>query len=161
MKIYFASDHAGFALKQALTELVTSLGYKTEDCGAYELDPNDDYPVYVAKAAMAVSESKDNKCCAIVIGGSGQGEAMVANRFKGVRAAVYYGGGREQTDASGKTLDVITSSRVHNNANVLALGARFLSQDEAKNAVEKWLAIPFSDEERHRRRIEQIDHVTA
>jgi ribose 5-phosphate isomerase B len=156
MRIYFASDHAGFALKNVLIEFVTSLDYKVADCGVYTLDPNDDYPPFVAKVAKAVSES-DGKARGIIIGGSGQGEAMVANRFRGVRAAVYYGCEREQTDASGKTLDVITSSREHNDANILSLGARFLSKDEAKAAVQEWLATPFAGEERHQRRIQQIE----
>ncbi len=157
MKVYFASDHAGFALKNTLINFLQPLGYVIEDCGAFAFDEADDYPAYVAKAAKAVAESTDKMCCGITIGASGQGEAMVANRFKGVRAAVYYGGGREQIDASGKTFDIIASSRAHNNANVLALGARFLSEEEAKEAVERWLTMPFSGEERHHRRITQID----
>jgi ribose 5-phosphate isomerase B len=85
---------------------------------------------------------------------------MVANRFKGVRCALYYGpAGREQKDMSGKSLDLLASSREHNNANCLSLGARFLSEDEAKEAVQKWLSAPFPGEARHARRIEQIDQV--
>ena len=93
-----------------------------------------------------------------VFGGSGQGEAMVANRFKGVRCALYYGApSREQTDMVGKQLDMLASTREHNDANALSLGARFLTNDEAKDALKKWLARPFSGEERHKRRIEKID----
>lgn len=159
MKVYFAADHAGFELKNALVAFVRALGYEVEDFGAHEFDKDDDYPAYVAMAARVVSESADRMCSAIVVGASGEGEGIVANRFKGVRAAVYYGGGREQKDASGQTLDIIKSSRIHNNSNVLALGARFLTEDDAKGAIEEWLTTPFSGEERHKRRIAQIDHV--
>jgi len=145
MKIYFASDHAGFEMKNQLVEYVKELGYETGDCGAYELNPNDDYPEFVKKAAQAVSEATDGSR-AIVLGGSGQGEDMVADKFPNVRSAEYYGG----------NLEVVKLSREHNNANVLSLGARFLSLDEAKEAVKLWLETPFNGEERHRRRIEQI-----
>lgn len=94
----------------------------------------------------------------IICAASGQGEAMCANRFKGVRATVYYGpASKSQTDASGKVFDLLTSTRQHNNANVLSLGARFLSEEEAKAAVQLWLETPFSNEERHVRRIKKID----
>ena len=98
---------------------------------------------------------------AIVIGASGQGEAIVANRFKGVRCALYYGpASRTQIDMGGKELDIILSAREHNNANALSLGARFITVDEAKQIVEKWLETGFSGEERHARRIQKIDEVT-
>jgi len=157
MKVYFATDHAGFELKSALIPFVQSLGYEVEDCGALQLDPEDDYPQFVAKAAKEVSEVEDGSRFAVVIGASGQGEAIMSNRFKHVRAAVYYGGGREQKDASGKTLDMIVSARVHNNANVLSLGARFIDEAEAKRAVEAFLTTPFTGEERHKRRLALID----
>ena len=160
MKVYLATDHGGFELKNQLVEFVKSLGYEAEDCGALVNDPNDDYPAIIAGAAAKLSidamEGKDSR--AIVIGGSGQGEAIVANRFKGVRCALYYGpAGKTQTDMSGKQLDMLASTREHNNANALSIGARFLSVDEVKKAVEEWLALPFSGEERHARRIAQID----
>ena len=160
MKVYFAADHAGFELKNELLAYVRSLGYEGEDCGALENDPNDDYPEIIACAAqkLSVDVAKGIDSRAIVIGASGQGEAMVANRFKGVRCALYYGRpNREQTDMSGKRLDMLASTREHNNANALSLGARFLAQDEAKEALAEWLARPFSGEERHQRRIEKID----
>jgi len=159
MQIYFASDHAGFELKNILVEYVRALGHDVEDCGAHAFDADDDYPEIIAGAARKLSADalagRDSR--AIVIGASGQGEAMVANRFKSVRCALYYGPSGEQKDMSGKELDMIASAREHNNANALSLGARFLSADEAKKAVEKWLKTEFSGEERHARRIRQID----
>jgi ribose 5-phosphate isomerase B len=147
MKIYFASDHAGFEMKNSLIEYVKELGYETEDCGAYELNPEDDYPEFIKKAAQAVSLATDGSK-AIVLGGSGQGENMVADKFPNVRSAEYYGG----------NLEVVKLSREHNDANVLSLGARFLSFDEAKETVKLWLEIPFSGEERHKRRISEIEN---
>lgn len=147
MKIYFASDHAGFEMKNELLEFVKELGYETEDCGAYELNPEDDYPKFVKKAAQAVSGAPQ-AARAIVLGGSGQGEDMVADKFPGVRSAVYYGG----------NLEIVKLSREHNDANVLSLGARLLSLDEAKEAVKLWLQTPFSGDERHKRRIGEIEN---
>jgi len=163
MKIYFASDHGGFELKKELLGFVRVLGYEAEDCGALTMDPSDDYPGFIATAAKKLSEDalagKDSR--AIVIGASGQGEAIVANRFKGVRCALYYGEAAiEQTDMSGKKLDMLASSREHNNANALSLGARFMSIDDAKSAVQRWLSLPYSGEARHANRIKQIDEVT-
>jgi len=110
------------------------------------------------KLSDDVAAGKDSR--AIVAGGSGQGEAIVANRFKGVRCALYYGDpGTAQVDASGKRLDILTSTREHNNANALSLGLRFLTVDQAKDAVTRWLAAPFPGEPRHARRIGQIDKI--
>ena len=146
MKLYFASDHAGFELKNALLTYVhDDLGFDVEDCGPETYDEHDDYPELIARAAKALTDNDEDR--AIILGGSGQGEAMVANRFKGIRATVYYGGPTE----------IITLSREHNNANVLSLGARFLSRTEAKEAVALWLAAAFTNEERHTRRIAAID----
>lgn len=143
MMIYFASDHAGFALKQILLAYVRDeLGHLVEDCGAFVYEPEDDYPDSVSLAAKKVSDAEGD-ARAIILGGSGQGEAMVANRYPNVRATVYYGGPD----------DIITLSREHNNANVLSLGARFLKEDEAKSAVTLWLSTPWSNDERHVRRI--------
>lgn len=152
MKIYLAADHAGFELKEALVPFLRDeLHYEVDDCGARELDTNDDYPEIIACAAGHVSEDIEGEIesRAIVLGKSGQGEAMVANRFPGVRAAVYYGG----------SLDIIRLSREHNDANVLALGAGFLTVEEAKEAVRLWIETPFSEEERHQFRNEKIDEV--
>lgn len=146
MIVYFATDHAGFMLKETLFAYVRGeLGYVVEDCGAYAYEEGDDYPEYMAKAAARVAE-KPSDSCAIIIGGSGEGEAMVANRVKGVRATVYYGG----------NMEIVRLSREHNNANVLSLGARFLTEEEAKEAVKLWLATSFTKEERHIRRISKF-----
>lgn len=147
MKIYFASDHAGFKMKNALMEFLAKFGYEIEDCGAYELDPQDDYPEFIKRAAGKVSADSENSR-AIILGGSGAGEAIVANKFPNVRAIVFYGGSK----------DIITLSREHNDANVLALAVRFILIEEAKMAVQLWLETSFSGEERHKRRILAIEN---
>lgn len=150
MKVIFASDHAGFALKEVLREYVASLGYEVEDMGAYAYDANDDYPDVIAPAALAVAAQNNTK--GIILGGSGQGEAIVANRIPGIRAIVYYG------EPAGEHVEhIIPLSREHNDANILSLGARFLSDVEAKEAVRLWLSTSFGNDERHARRIARID----
>ncbi len=164
MKVYFAADHAGFDLKNVLINFVRGeLGHETEDCGAFEKDPNDDYPEIVASACRSmVRDIADGlECRGIILGASGQGEAMAANRFREVRAAVYYGAVGAQTDASGISLDMLASIRGHNDSNVLSLGARFLSDTEAKEAVKSWLDTPFTGDERHVRRIAKLDTLDA
>lgn len=146
MKIYLATDHAGFKLKEKLKIFLRDLGYEVEDCGAFVLDENDDYPDFVSVAARKVAEDSENNK-AIVFGGSGQGEAIVANRVKGVRAIVVYNYNE----------DIIKLSRLHNNANVLSLGARFLNEEEGKKALKLWLETDFLGEERHKGRIEKTD----
>lgn len=161
MKLYFAADHAGFELKNILLAYAReALGAEVEDCGALTYDKDDDYPQFIADAArkLAADVAAGVESRAVVIGGSGQGEAIVANRFKGVRCALYYGApSSTQKDMSGKELDMLSSTREHNNANALSLGARFLSVDEAKSALAHWLSTPFPGEERHMRRIRAID----
>ena len=169
MKIYFAADHAGFDLKAKLMAFVSDRStaatpFDVRDCGAFAYDPADDYPDIIARAgaALAADAAQGIESRAIVLGASGQGEAMVMNRFKGVRCALYYGEpDRAQTDASGKELDMLSSTRAHNDANALSLGARFLSEDAAKSAVERWLGIPFSRDERHLRRVRKIDRLAG
>jgi ribose 5-phosphate isomerase B len=156
MRIYIATDHAGYDLKEALKSFVESLGYDVVDKGAFEYNPEDDYPDHIAKVARAVSKAPD-ECRGIVLGGSGQGEAMVANRFPSVRATVYNG---ESRGSLYNDMDEIALSREHNNANILSLGARFLTLDEAKDAVKRWLEIPFSGDKRHIRRIKKIETVS-
>ena len=171
MKVYFAGDHAGFELKAKLIEFVRSLGHEAEDLGPHVYNTEDDFPDYVVPLAVQVAkesrpdlevgERSDLKeIRGVIVAASGQGEAMCANRFKGVRAAVYYGPvSKTQTDTSGKVFDLITSTRQHNNANVLSLGARFMSEEEAKAAVRVFLETPFSNDERHVRRINKVDEI--
>jgi len=144
MTVYIASVHAGFSLKGVLKDFLTSEGYEVVDMGARILDTEDDYNEYVQEAAEAICHDKGSM--GIVLGGSGQGEAMQANRNTGIRAAVYYGG----------NLEIVRLSREHNDANVLSLGARFLSEDEAKNAVSLWIKTHFSTQGRHQRRNEKL-----
>jgi len=155
MRIVFASDHAGFDLKEKLIPFVKELGFDVEDVGAHDLIAEDDYPDMVAIAARKVSEDPQN-IKAIVLGGSGQGEAIVANRFQRVRAVVFNG---QCHPADGRLMPKeIILAREHNDSNVLALGARFLNEEEAKAAVKEWLETPFSGEERHARRIQKIEN---
>ena len=145
--IYFATDHTGFSLKNELLNFVRDeLHYEVFDCGAVAHDPSDDYPDFIRQAALEVTKAPDERR-AIILGHSGQGEAMMANRYRGVRAVVYYGGESE----------IITLSRQHNNANVLSLGAHFLNPDHAKEMVSLWLATEFTYEERHQRRVGKLD----
>ena len=149
MKIYIGTDHAGFELKEKLKMFLESLGCEVEDKGAYEFNESDDYPDFVYPVVKAVAEDRDRgqDSRGIVIGGSGQGEAIVANKVKGIRAAVVY------DEYSAKM------SREHNDANIISLGNRTLSIDKAKDLVKLWLETPFSNEERHKRRIEKIKEI--
>lgn len=164
--IYIASDHAGFALKQFLISELIKLGYSVEDIGAHVLDENDDYPDFVIPCAKKVAEnsvdSVNFSSFGIIIGGNGQGEAVAANRIDGVRAVVYYGGvaALESLDKEGTKpadlVDIVRLSRLHDNANVLSLGARFISKKDAMNAVNVFLNTAFSNSERHIRRLKKI-----
>lgn len=145
MKIYIGTDHAGFALKETLKVYLIDLGHEVEDKGAYTYNEGDDYPDFVRPVAEAVASDKES--LGIVLGKSGEGEAMVTDKIEGIRTAVYYGG----------SLDIPRLAREHNNANILSLGAGFLTEDEAKMAVKIFIETPFSGEERHERRIEKIE----
>jgi ribose 5-phosphate isomerase B len=162
MKIYIASDHTGFELKEKLKIYLSKLGlgYDIEDKGAFNYDPNDDYPNFMLPLAESVANSEGS--FGIIIGGSGQGEAMCANRVRGARAAVFYGTAvaKQAIDIKGqKSVDpyeIIKLSRLHNDANILSLGVRFLSDDEIKFSVELFLSTKFSGAERHIRRINKF-----
>lgn len=145
MKIFIGTDHAGFELKETLVSFLRELGHEVEDMGARSFEPLDDYTDFIRPVAEAVA--LDRSARGIILGGSGQGEAMCANRVKGARAAVYYGG----------AVDIVVLSREHNDANILSLGARFIEEDEAKEVVRVWLDTPFGGEEKHARRIKKLD----
>ena len=144
MKILLASDHAGFELKQFLGDHLKDLGHAVEDCGALEMDPLDDYPDFIIPAAEKVAKNPHSR--GIIMGGSGQGEAIAANRIKGVRAVVYYDG----------PIDIFKLSRTHNNANILSFGARFIKREKAADVVDLWLSEPFEGG-RHKKRIVKLD----
>lgn len=144
MKVYIGSDHAGYELKEKLKVYLGELDYDVEDMGAFEFEKDDDYPDFIKPVAHAVVD--DPESLGVVLGGSGQGEEMTANKVEGARATEYYGG----------TLDVVRVSREHNNANILSLGARFVTEQEAKDAVKLFLETPFSGDERHIRRINKM-----
>ena len=135
---------SGLSGEHFLSNHLTQIGYNIEDCGAHELDPVDDYPDYIIPAAQKVANDPDSR--GIIMGGSGQGEAIAANRIKGVRATVYYDG----------PIDIIKLSRSHNNANILSLGARFISNEKAVKVVKMWLNEPFKGG-RHQKRIDKLD----
>lgn len=139
--IHLASDHAGLEHKRAVRAWLEEVGVVVVDHGPHEFDPTDDFPDTITPAAVAVAKhpAKDK---AIIFGGSGQGEAMVVNRFPMLRGAVYYGGPD----------DIITLSREHNDANVLSLGARFVSIDEAKRVIWLWLHTPVDQDIKYTRR---------
>ena len=145
MKIHIATDHAGLELKNFIKEHLISEGYNVTDHGAHEYDALDDYPDFIFPCAHAVA-ADDPKSRGIILGGSGQGEAMAANLVKGIRAAVYYNGPDE----------IVKLSREHNNANVLSLGARFMDEDKILTIIKLWLAEPFAGG-RHQRRIDKLD----
>ena len=143
-KIILGSDHAGFELKEVIKEHLLNKNFEVEDMGTDSLDPKDDYPDFIIPAAKKVAENPENK--GIIFGASGQGEAMAANKIKGIRAALYHG----------NNIDIVKLSRTHNDANILSLGANFLDKKEAIIAVDIWLNTDFSNEERHKRRIKKV-----
>jgi ribose 5-phosphate isomerase B len=161
MKIYLAGDHAGFRLKSALLEHLPVLGYDVEDLGPLTLDPEDDYPDYVNPLAARIAA--ESGAFGIILAGSGQGEAMAANRVKGVRCAVFYGKmtAVETLDAEGghaqDGFDAVRLARKHNNANVLSIGARFVSPEDADAAIRIFLDTAFdASSPRHERRLNKF-----
>jgi ribose 5-phosphate isomerase B len=152
MKIFLGADHAGFGLKELIKADLLAAEHEVVDCGATEYNESDDYPDFVIPVAKAVSA--DTTAKGIVIGGSGQGEGMCANKFKNVRAVVWYGSGNQ---IASDTEKIIELSREHNDANVLSIGARFVTEEETLDAVHRWLDTAFSGDDRHKRRIEKIE----
>jgi ribose 5-phosphate isomerase B len=142
MRVHIGSDHAGFELKQHLVSELAAKGYEVVDHGATSYDAQDDYPVFCLPAAEAVVA--DPGSLGIVIGGSGNGEAIAANKVDGVRCALAWS---EET---------ATLGRRHNNANVISVGGRMHTTDEATRFVELFLQTPFSEDARHQRRIDLL-----
>ena len=142
MRVYLGSDHAGYELKQHLVQWLTSAGHEPIDCGPHIYDAVDDYPPFILRAAERTAA--DPASLGIVIGGSGNGEAIAANKVKGVRAALAW---------STETAEL---GREHNNANVISIGARMHTLDEAAKFVEVFVGTPFSEDPRHIRRIDMI-----
>jgi ribose 5-phosphate isomerase B len=157
MRIFVGADHAGFGHKEKLISYLQELGHEVIDKGAYEYNEDDDFPDYIIPVAREVA-LRPYEVRGIVFGGSGQGEAMAANKFRGVRATVYYGP-RESVveDASG--VSIINVSRGDNDSNLLSLGCRFITVEEMKEAVKEWLEAPFKNTERYIRRIQKMDRI--
>lgn len=147
MKVYLGSDHQGHQLKQAIFAWLSKEGIEVEDVGDTVPDPNDDYPQFAQMAALKVIGSTENDTRAILVCGGGQGMAMAANRFKGIRAAVAW----DEHEAK--------MSRIDNDSNVLSLPARILDGDfnNVKNVINVWLETKFSKATRHTRRIQELD----
>lgn len=155
MKIFIGTDHAGFGLKEELVSLLKQQGHEVVDKGATKYDEHDDYPDFIIPVAEEVSKNPDSSI-GIILGATGQGEAIAANKFPHVRAVVYYGEAKCVVDDEA---NVIVRSRAHNNSNILSLGARYLTLDTMLSAVNLWLNTPYSNEERHIRRLAKIDQI--
>lgn len=163
MTVYLGTDHAGFSLKEYIKTFLTQHEYHVVDCGATSFDPQDDYPDFIAKAAQAVASDTESK--GIIFGGSGEAEMMVANKINGIRCGLFYGKAVpiEAADVNGRKssdpFEIIRLTREHNNANMLSLAARFVSKEDAEQAVLMWLEASFPGDVRHKRRIEKINDI--
>lgn len=163
MKIYLATDHAGIELKNKAIAFLQKEGYETEDCGAFDYDKDDDYPDWISKAAKKVSENPQER--GIIFGGSGEGEAIVANKFHNVRCALFYAPaiptqavdieGNKSTDP----FEILKLTRTHNATNMLSVGFRFVTDEDVFKAIKVWLETPDPTEERHMRRVEKIKKI--
>ncbi|OKK19549.1 ribose 5-phosphate isomerase [Streptomyces sp. CB00455] len=142
MRVYLGSDHAGFELKNHLVDWLKNNGHEPVDCGPHIYDAVDDYPPFCLRAAEKTAADADS--LGIVIGGSGNGEQIAANKVKGVRAILAW------------SVQTAQLGREHNNANVISVGGRMHTQDEAVSFIEAFLATPYSGEERHTRRIDML-----
>lgn len=161
MTIALTADHAGYEQGRQLQSWLESLGYVCQNFGPPSLQPGDDFPDFVKPAAKAVASGQCQR--GIILGGSGQGEAMAANRTIGVRCAVFYGPAvaRSVVDAAGRTshdpYEIVRLSRQHNDANMLSLAARFVGLEDLKIVIKMWLDTAFSGEVRHSRRNAKLD----
>ena len=146
MKIHIATDHAGLEFKEVIKNHLTEQGYEVVDHGAYQYNPDDDYPDFIIAAAEAIAadSAANQDALGVIFGGSGNGEQMAANKVKGIRAALVW---NEST---------ALLARQHNDANIISIGARQHTQDEALHLIDVFLKEPFSEGERHIRRIAKI-----
>ncbi len=142
MKIYLATDHAAFELKEYVKNELKNGGYDVEDCGAFQFDPHDDYPDLIKIAAQKVGENPGS--FGVVFGKSGTGEAIVANKINGVRAVIAF---NEEN---------VRLSREHNDANVISIGSQFVTNEQAVMFIKLFINTAFTNEERHVRRIDKI-----
>lgn len=142
MRIHIGSDHAGLEFKNELIEHLVNNGHDVTDHGPYQYDALDDYPDFCIPTAIAVS--KDPASVGIVLGGSGNGEQIAANKVKGIRAALVW------------STDTAVLAREHNNANIISIGQRQHTSDEVKGFIDTFIATPFSGDERHARRIAKV-----
>lgn len=142
MRVHIGGDHAAYDLHRGLVDHLTQAGHDVSDHGPHVLDPEDDYPVAVLRAAEAVAA--DPGSLGIVLGGSGNGEQMAANKVRGIRAALAW------------TVELAQLARQHNDAQVVSIGGRFTALEEAKEIVDVFLATPFSGVERHARRLAMV-----
>ncbi len=140
MRIYLGADHAGFDMKNIIKDHLTAKGFEVIDCGAHEYDALDDYPAFCIDAASKVVA--DPGSLGIVLGGSGNGEQIAANKVKGARCALAW------------SVETAKLAREHNNAQLIGLGGRMHSEEEALAIVDAFVAQPWSEEERHQRRID-------
>ncbi len=146
--IHLATDHAGFEHKELVREWLKENGYEVIDYGAKIYEAEDDFPDFIKLAAQAVNQNPEGSW-GIIFGASGEGEAMMANRYPNVRATVYYGGNKE----------IIKLSRAHNDANILSIGARFVDVDETKEVIWEWLQGSVLEDEKYRRRNLKIQSI--
>ena len=163
MKIALSTDHAGFEPLKYLQAYLEDLGHHCHYFGPSSFSAHDDFPKFIKPAAKAVAEGQCER--GIIMGGSGQGEAMVANRFPGVRCAVYYGPAvpKRPIDADGRTshdsFSIVRLSRQHNDANMLSLAARFVDLEQMKAVVKLWLETDFNAGADYARRIKEMDDI--
>jgi ribose 5-phosphate isomerase B len=142
MRVHIGGDHAAYELQRALVDWLTEEGHDVVDHGARQYDELDDYPVFVLRAAEGVAA--DEGSLGVVLGGSGNGEQIAANKVKGIRAALCY------------NAELAQLARQHNDAQVISIGGRFNTVDEAKEMVKVFLETPFSGAERHQRRLDMV-----
>lgn len=150
MKVYIATDHKGFRIKEKVKAWLLGWGYEVEDLGAHSLNPDDDYPDYASQVAGKVSKEPDaEKVRGLILGATGQGEAIVANKYNGVRCGVYYGGPEE----------IVALARDHSDTNVFSVGVLFMDEMTLQKMLKLWFDKPFSGTERHIRRLKKIKEI--